>query len=95
MKNCKYVLAWIGKCGAECDGDFCKKHQGIKCSSCGGQATGECEDAGSLVCGSPLCDDCEGYQDLSNGRDKFRGFIGTGVHSHRKRNSNQSNTEEL
>jgi hypothetical protein len=56
---CQFSRAWIGKCKK--DGEpFCEDHNGLKCSSCGEPATGECaETLGPLVCGVPLCPDCE------------------------------------
>lgn len=73
MKTCKFNRAWIGNCknpvvgAVESDdpfiddtheGDFCEKHQGIKCK-CGNQAVRECSDTlGPMVCGAPLCKTC-------------------------------------
>lgn len=56
--KCTYSLAWIGPCGKDCHGRFCKKHSAERCVSCGDQATGECPSTGSLVCGAPLCNNC-------------------------------------
>ena len=56
---CKFDKAWIGKCKEQPMDDFCNTHKGIKCCSCGEQATGECNETNTLVCGAPLCDDCE------------------------------------
>jgi len=61
--KCRYDLAWRGYCGQSFIGDLCEKHDGIKCSSCGAQATRECSYAGQFVCGFPLCANCEGYND--------------------------------
>lgn len=55
MNNCKYVLAWVGPCNQECNGDYCAKHKDIMCS-CGKKAIGECEMASSMVCGRETCD---------------------------------------
>ncbi len=56
--KCRFLRAWIGWCGN--DGHpYCPKHQTVKCSVCGRQAITECSDAGSLVCGRPLCDKCK------------------------------------
>jgi hypothetical protein len=84
--ECAFDKAWIGPCGKPVpDGQkFCEVHQGSKCDGCGGQAILECPDAGSLVCGAPLCGECEGYQDKSAGRG-WQGFIGSGIHRHRRR----------
>lgn len=56
---CRFIKAWIGKCvGMARKSGYCKEHEGLKCVSCGQQATHECNETGGLVCGSPLCDDC-------------------------------------
>ena len=36
-----------------------EEHLHLKCSSCGNTATHMCEETMGLVCGAPLCDDCE------------------------------------
>lgn len=59
MDNCKFDRAWVGKCKVECDGDFCDEHKDKVCCSCGEQATRECSETMGLVCGFPLCDNCE------------------------------------
>lgn len=64
MGKCKFDLAWIGSCKQEADDSgFCATHQKEKCQVCGGQATRQCEYTGQFVCGVPLCDNCEGYQE--------------------------------
>lgn len=67
---CKFVKAWIGHCGEPTEGEtaFCSIHAGLKCCSCGGQATHECDQTGiQFVCCSPLCDDCtHGRPDPAN-----------------------------
>lgn len=58
--TCSFGRAWIGECGNDADeSGFCEKHKGIKCCSCGKQATRECSETMQFVCGAPLCDDCE------------------------------------
>jgi len=60
--SCKFTIAWVGECGNETiEGeDFCTEHFGLKCSSCGTQATHSCsETIGAFVCGALLCNDCE------------------------------------
>lgn len=59
MSACTFDKAWIGPCGkpAGVDG-LCSEHLGKKCTSCGGQATRECDDTFQFVCGAPLCNDC-------------------------------------
>lgn len=59
MEKCKFDLAWVGKCNKPCEGDFCDGHKNIVCVSCGKPATHECSETMGLVCGFPLCDDCE------------------------------------
>lgn len=66
--TCTYELAWRGKCSEPCTERFCDKHMKERCVSCGEQSTQECDMASSLVCGSPLCDDCEhGFVKNENG----------------------------
>lgn len=58
--NCKYNLAWIGDCKNEADeSGYCEEHKDIKCCSCGEKATHQCAETMGLVCGAPLCNDCE------------------------------------
>lgn len=62
MPTCGFDRAWIGKCEVEVEkeGQRCKDHQHQVCHSCDAPATRECsETMGPLVCGFPLCDDCE------------------------------------
>jgi len=67
MSDCKYGLAWIGRCRKEAvDGDYCEDHKDIMCCSCGAKATHQCAETMGLVCGAPLCDDCE-HTICSNG----------------------------
>ena len=57
---CCFDLAWIGKCkNVADDSGYCEEHKGIMCCSCGEKATRECEETMSLLCGAPLCDNCE------------------------------------
>jgi hypothetical protein len=58
---CKYIIPWIGNCTKPVAGgeDYCEEHKGLKCVSCGAQATYGCGETGGFVCGQPLCDDCE------------------------------------
>lgn len=55
---CQFRKAWIGQCKNEGE-PFCNEHANLKCSSCGNPATRECDSTMGLVCGCPLCDDCE------------------------------------
>jgi len=60
MSRCIWQQAWIGECKEEAvSGDTrCGKHQ-LVCCSCGEHATHDCSETGQLVCGAPLCDECE------------------------------------
>ena len=46
------------------------------------QATKECDHTGQFVCGTPLCDNCEGITDTSNPSGRW-GFAN---HIHRQKN---------
>lgn len=83
MSKCAYDVAWIGRCGREAaEGETCcEKHRGVKCASCGAPATRECDHTGQFVCGFPLCNDCEGWTDVT----KPSGSWGFMNHSHRKK----------
>lgn len=83
-KECRFGLAWIGQCGKTAKGKYCEEHSKERCVVCKKQATHQCDAAGSLVCGAPLCENCVGYQDTEGSNKDFHGFIGTGVHSHKK-----------
>lgn len=66
VTECKFEQAWIGKCKNKSDeSGFCDKHK-LKCSSCGAVANHDCEATIGLVCGAPLCADCE-HTTNSNG----------------------------
>lgn len=55
-QGCPFVIAWVGFC--EKPGNpYCEEHSKARCH-CGSQATHECSDASSLVCGALLCDNC-------------------------------------
>jgi len=69
MKQCKFNLTWIGQCKklVEDNEDYCEEHRKLKCCNCGKQATHDCyETIGQMICGAPLCDDCE-HTTQSNG----------------------------
>jgi hypothetical protein len=68
--SCTFSLAWRGPCGRgagvvdqlagvvdDAPRDRCPEHRAVKCR-CGAPATRECDVAGSLVCGRPLCASC-------------------------------------
>lgn len=53
--GCVYDVAWVGPCGAPVTvNGLCEGHATVRCS-CGRQAYAECDIAGSLVCGRPVC----------------------------------------
>ena len=81
MTDCPFIVAWLGKC-ANPGGPFCHIHAGMKCKSCGQQATHECSVTFALVCGTPLCDDCEGYE-----KGPPAGFTGSANHSHHRKSA--------
>lgn len=59
---CDFELVYIGRCPEKnvTGAAFCKKHNGKKCSNpgCSNQATTQCYETGSLVCGAPICSKC-------------------------------------
>jgi hypothetical protein len=73
-KTCKFMIAWVGRCKSPpvgshesknpfledvIEGEYCEKHMERICK-CGKQATHDCSDTiGPMICGAPLCDDCE------------------------------------
>ena len=60
--SCIFSNCWVGPCRKETVGDseFCQEHEKDVCGSCGKKATQSCgETMGPLVCGVPLCDQCE------------------------------------
>lgn len=56
--NCRYCNPYQGGCKKSAnESGFCDEHN-LLCVVCKKQATHGCDSAGSLVCGSPLCDEC-------------------------------------
>lgn len=82
-KKCSFKLAWKGECGASTSSKYCKEHNSVMCSSCGKKATRECEETMGLVCGAPLCDDCE-HTIRSNGSNSG-GTLPEGLKGHCKK----------
>jgi hypothetical protein len=69
MDQCVWDLAWIGRCKKEAlpgTPALCAEHSDKKCLSCGRVAVRECPEAGSLVCGAPLCADCNHNYDSTS-----------------------------
>lgn len=65
-RTCTWTVAWVGECGDPAvtgtDPPRCADHNDdwrADCANCGAQATGGCEATFGLVCGAPLCDDCD------------------------------------
>lgn len=61
MGECQFNKAWIGKCGKPTveGSNYCEEHLDLECVSCGKQATHSCHETFGLVCGAPLCNNCE------------------------------------
>lgn len=70
--NCKFDLAWVGRCNKPSEGDICEKHLGELCW-CGAQATRQCSIASSFVCGRPTCDE-HGCNLVAGGLTGSHGF---------------------
>ena len=82
MKHiCGFDRAYMGRCQQEpASGQLrCQAHADIKCGVCGAPATHECSYTGQFVCGVPLCQACEGYEEAS----KPGGVWGFMNHRHR------------
>jgi hypothetical protein len=76
--QCTYVP--YTRCSKEATVDGkCDDHKDLKCSVCGKPATHGCSYTGQFVCGQPLCDECEGWEDTSKEPGSW-GFLN---HSHR------------
>ncbi len=60
MNECKFYVAWVSQCKHVADeSGYCEEHKQIVCKSCGKKATHSCSETMGLVCGSPLCNECE------------------------------------
>lgn len=81
--RCRFVIAYQGRCGCEPVNErgVCSQHAAVTCQSCGSPATTQCSYTGQFVCGAPLCDDCEGWNDNT----KPYGGWGFMNHEHRRR----------
>lgn len=68
VKECQFEL-YSSNCGKPTKEDgLCEHHLGMKCAGCGGQAVRECDECLQLVCGAPLCSNCQHqYKDGING----------------------------
>jgi len=62
MTQCLFKITWAGRCkdNAIDESGYCIKHKDLLCASCGQKATHDCgATSGGLICGAPLCNDCE------------------------------------
>lgn len=67
LPQCRFMLAWRGQCtndgrtiSPEVDQIRCPEHMDLTCQQCGKLATHDCaQTMGGLICGAPLCNDCE------------------------------------
>lgn len=74
MEGCKFIKAWIGKCGKPTTNgtNYCEEHIGKECVHCGGQATHECDRTPyNFVCGAPLCGSKDCIDKHNKGHDKM------------------------
>lgn len=86
MTTCGFDGGYAGLCKEPAEpGRFCPRHAAMRCISCGQSATQECSYEGQFVCGQPLCEDCEGWNDRSKDAGNW-GFLN---HSHRPRAQRQ------
>jgi hypothetical protein len=94
--QCKFQDGWAGQCKNDAEeSGFCEKHKDVKCSSCGEHATHSCsETMGPLVCGEPLCDNCEHtiYSDGTNGGLGSIGHLPEGYKDHCKKTDQKYET---
>lgn len=99
--KCNYNKPWQGPCQNPVDSPLerCDEHKDRVCCSCGAPATRDCSMASSMVCGCPLCDDCEHstardalYAQLSKpgSREKFEEWKRMPSHVKRKDSRDQS-----
>lgn len=83
MFPCRFGPAYQSQCGYPTLSPLrlCPAHDHGKCGVCGELQTHECSYCGQFVCGFPLCDNCEGFEDQSKASGAW-GFLN---HSHRRR----------
>lgn len=67
--RCTYVTYWGGQCTSlgAVDG-LCARHRGKTCEGCGSTAVVDCRQTVGLVCGAPLCAECEHLLGGGHGR---------------------------
>lgn len=80
MFACRFVPAYSQACGKLTSNAnrICSLHTAV-CAVCGQLATSECSYCGQFVCGTPLCDDCEDFNDMTKPSGSW-GFLN---HGHR------------
>lgn len=71
--KCPFVIAWHGRCKQPVvnSAERCETHQPVGCEICGELATHECSFSGQFVCGSPLCDNEDCYENHGRKRRHF------------------------
>lgn len=70
MTCCEFHISWVGPCGQATFGGtrFCDKHKNLRCAVCGEQAVRDCDaSVGGLMCGFPLCSECNHHGEVSDG----------------------------
>lgn len=84
LHPCRFVPAYSSACGHPTSNAnrICSAHKAM-CAVCGELATNDCSYCGQFVCGTPLCDNCEGWSDNT----KSSGSWGFMNHSHRRKAS--------
>lgn len=80
-EQCRFDMGYRGRCDQPALGGsgLCTAHAELACASCHEPATHECSYEGQFVCGAPLCDKCEGWNDQT----KPSGAWGFFNHGHR------------
>lgn len=61
MTACTFVKPWQGECGDAGTGDppRCEEHTDLECGVCGAPAVTRCKASFGMMCGNPLCEDCD------------------------------------
>lgn len=61
--QCAFCEPWRGYCNntVAVDGDVCDEHKQAHfiCVNCGKQAVTKCQASMGLMCGNPLCEECD------------------------------------
>lgn len=82
LRACRFTPAYSSACGQPTTNanGICSAHTKV-CAVCCDLATSECSYCGQFVCGTPLCDHCEGWNDST----KSSGSWGFMNHAHRRK----------